>query len=247
MGLFFIAAFPVVLALVFAAWKTLFATDPLSFMYPNALLFTGRREEAKALWHKMIKINENIVYDHPHVPVIDAKDYTFEGLRRATDNWRYPAIVRGLFNNTPGSTKWITPDYLPSRLGEFVIPAVRGAVVGKLQNDRVLMSFADAFKEVHGNPDSKTYIFFPVKSRFNFNGSDVGSLEKLQETVNEVVLHDLELKRIWNGFGTKDHSTYFGAQIIIGQGSDDDDTTTGTGWHCAAGNNWFVQVSVFVD
>ena len=240
--LFFAAVLPIVLLAVFSAWKTWFATDPLSFMYPNALLFTSRREEARAAWSKLVKIDESIVYDHPHVPIILAKDYSFESLRRATENFRYPAIVRGLFNDTRASRLWPTADYLPSKLGEFRIPAVRNALVGKMQNDRVVMSFAEAFQSIHADPESKTYIFFPVKSRFSFNGSDVGSLEALQTAVNELALSDIELHRIWPGFGTKAHSTYFGTQIIIGQGSEDDEQTTGTGWHCAMGNNYFVQV-----
>lgn len=226
------------------AYWTWLATDPLSFMYPNFLLFTSYREEARNAWSKLVKIDESIEYDSPHIPIIAAKDYTFESLRRATENFRYPAIVRGLFNDAPATEKWITKDYLPSKLGDFKIPAIRGAQLGKVQNDRVLMSFAEAFDTIISDENSKMYIFFPVKSRFNFNGSDVGSMEALQEAVNDVVLNDLELSRIWKGFGTKAHKTYFGSQIIVGQGTDDDETTTGTGWHCAAGNNWFIQVSL---
>jgi hypothetical protein len=195
------------------------------------------------LWNKLVQIDTNIIREPAHVPVILAKDYTFDALRKATENWRYPAIVRGLFNNTVGMNKWSTPDYLPSRLGEFTVPVVRGAVVGKVQNDRVNMKFKEAFDELVGDPESKYYLFFPVKSRFGFNGSDIGSLKALQDAVNDVVLNDLELKRIWPGFGTKAHSTFFGSQIIVGQGTDDE-TTTGTGWHCAMGNNWFIQVSL---
>jgi hypothetical protein len=61
------------------------------------------------------------------------------------------------------------------------------------------------------------------------------------------VKEDLEIdKRIWNGFGTKAHSTFFGSQFVIGQGTNDTDATTGTGWHCAFGNNWFAQVGFCV-
>lgn len=232
-----------VIAAILPAYWTILSTDPLSFMYPNFLLFTPYREEARAAWNKLVKIDEGIELDHPHVPIIQAKDYTFETLKRATENFRYPAIVRGLFSDAPATKLWLTEDYLPSKIGTHKIPAIRGAVIGKVQNDRVIMTFADAFKEIVTDEESKLYIFFPVKSRFNFNGSDVGSIEALQEAVNDVVYNDLELKRIWPGFGSKAHSTFFGSQIIIGQGSDDDETTTGTGWHCAAGNNWFIQVS----
>ena len=62
----------------------------------------------------------------------------------------------------------------------------------------------------------------------------------------KVVSDDLDLSRIWSGFGSKIHKTFYGSQLIIGRGSDENTTgsTTGTGWHCAAGNNWFVQVRV---
>lgn len=62
------------------------------------------------------------------------------------------------------------------------------------------------------------------------------------DQVDEVCVRDLELHRLWRGFGTASHKTYVGAQIIIGRGTNDTDETTGTGWHCAAGNNWFAQV-----
>lgn len=239
---FALAVIPIIFALLFPMWKTLQAGDPLEYMLPNLLLFTPFREQAKAAWFRVVKINKAVKRSPTHVPVIAAEDYTFEGMREATENWRYPAIVRGFFNGTPAQEKWVTLDYLPSRLGKFSVPVVKSALVGKLQNDRSIEKFGDAFRDLMTDDNSKAYLFFPVKSRFNFNGSDLGSLEALQKEVDDIVLHDLELHRIWNGFGTKAHSTYFGGQIIIGKGSDDDAQTTGTGWHCAAGNNWFAQV-----
>jgi NDP-sugar pyrophosphorylase family protein len=139
----------------------------------------------------------------------------------------------------------VDPDYLPSLIGDFTIPVVKKAIYGTLQNDRAEMTFRESFQDVITNDDSKLYLFFPVKSRFNFNGSDIGSLERLQEAVNDVVLKDLKInEKIWNGFGTKKHSTYFGSQFVIGKGSADTAETTGTGWHCAAGNNYFIQVQI---
>jgi hypothetical protein len=51
-------------------------------------------------------------------------------------------------------------------------------------------------------------LFFPVKSRFTFNGSDAGSAATLQEKVDEICLRDLDLNRLWKGFGSKSHKTY---------------------------------------
>ena len=120
---------------------------------------------------------------------------------------------------------------------------MRNAVYGTLQNDRSVMKFEDAYSEILDDNDSKLYLFFPVKSRFSFNHSELGALEVLQDAINEVVQEDLELDRIWKGFGKKStHKTFYGSQLIIGRGSSNSSDTTGTGWHCAAGNNWFVQV-----
>ncbi len=216
-SLFFWATVPVVLFVFVPVYRTLSALDPVHFIFPNFLLFTNQRNATRAYWEKHLKIDTNIIHEPTHLPVINAADFTMESLKRATENWRYPAVVRGLFNNTPAMEKWPTLDYLPSRIGHFQIPVVRNAIVGQVQNDRVTQSFSEAFTEIITNPDSKHYLFFPVKSRFNFNGSDIGSLEALQEEINKIALEDLQLERIWPGFGTKIHKTYFGSQLIIGQ------------------------------
>mmetsp|Transcript_1477 Transcript_1477/g.2426 ORF Transcript_1477/g.2426 Transcript_1477/m.2426 type:complete len:359 (+) Transcript_1477:42-1118(+) len=229
-------------ALVFPFLRTFQAGHPFSYMYPNFLLFTSMRKEAKAIWPEVLKFGEEKI-EPTHVPIIEAADYSMEALRKATKNWRSPAIVRGLFSGSPATSKWDQEGYLSSKIGDFKIPVVRDAVYGTLQNDRAVIPFRDAYSEILSDENSKVYMFFPVKSRFSFNHSDVGSLEELQSRINQVVLEDLEIDtRIWHGFGTDKHANYFGSQLIIGRGSNDTASTTGTGWHCAAGNNWFVQV-----
>jgi hypothetical protein len=237
---------PVIVAVGFPLWKFYLTSDPISYILPNLLLFTSYREETKAIWHDIVKIDTKIHRDTAHVPIIEYKDYTFERLKEATENFRYPAVIRGMFLDTPAVKKWADPEYLPSKIGSYKIPVVRTATYGTLQNDRTVMPFGEAFKGLVGDEQSKMYLFFPVKSRFNFNGTaELKELEALQEKLNEVTLEDLELHRIWQGFGTKAHKAYFGSQLIVGRGSNDTDDTTGTGWHCAAGNNWFVQVILF--
>jgi hypothetical protein len=84
-------------------------------------------------------------------------------------------------------------------------------------------------------------MFFPVKSRFTFNHSELNKVDALQKEIDKLVLTDLDLDRIWPGFGR--HKAYYGSQLIAGRGSNTSDQTTGTGWHCAIGNNWFAQVA----
>ena len=157
------------------------------------------------------------------------------------DRVRFP---RGLFNGTTGVTKWATEDYLPTVFGNFTIPIVRNAVVGTLQDDRVVVSFESAFKEMYRSKSSKQYLFFPVKSRYTFNGSEAGSAEALHEACNVIAEKDLDLSRIWKGFGTKAHKTLVGSQFVIGKSvAPPSKDSTGSDWHCAIGNNWFVQVA----
>jgi len=221
------------------------AGDPMSYMYPNFLLFTGFRQEAIDAWKAVLKVDTNVKRHHTHIAEIDAKDYTFDALRAATDNWRHPAVVRGLFKGTTATKRWSEPGYLSSKIGSHNIPVVQNAAYGTLQNDRKASTFGDAYEELLADEKSKMYLFFPVKSRFNFNGStsSADSHEALQNSVNQLTLDDLEIhKRIWNGFGTPYHKKYIGSQLIFGRGTNDTDATTGTGWHCAGGNNYFIQV-----
>lgn len=237
-----VVPFIVALVAMFPVYKTLSAGDPLSHMLPNFLLFTPFRQTVKDMWPTLIKIDRNVRRTHHQIPEIDAKDYTFESMRAATDNWRHPAVVRGFFNGTVAMQKWADPNYLSSKIGDFEVPVVADATYGTLQNQRLKMTFREAFDDVVHNEKSRKYLFFPVNSRENFNHSVAGKAEALREKINEAVLNDLDLSRIWQGFGTKNHKNYFGAQFVIGRGSSDTEETSGTGWHCAAGNNWFAQV-----
>jgi len=233
----------VVIAAIFPVIRTKQALDPLTFMIPNALLYTPYRELAKSYWESLVKVDKSIIREPLQIPIIEAKDYSFESLRRATENFRYPAVVRGLFKDAPGATKWKDIEYVNSRLGKYIVPAVRTAVYGTLQNDRALMPFSEAFTDIVSNEQSKMYLFFPVESRTNFNHSDAGMNVALKKAVNDLVEDDLEIsKRIWPGFGGPNHKNFHGSQLIVGRGSNDSETTTGTGWHCAPGNNWFIQV-----
>jgi hypothetical protein len=85
----------------------------------------------------------------------------------------------------------------------------------------------------------KEYIFFPVKSRFSFNGSEAGSDDHLQEAVDELCRSDLGLDRLWPGFATKRHTNFIACQMIIGKSTMEfSNQSTGSDWHCAGGNNW---------
>lgn len=236
----------VIIASLIPMYWTVLSGDPYFHFLPNLLLFTGYREYTRSLWISYLHFDKRVKRDPTHIAEIQAKDFNFEALRYATENFKYPAVVRGLFLDTVAVKKWGEPGYLSSKIGEYAVPVVRTAVYNTLQNERFTTTFEDAYEEILRNESSKQYLFFPVQSRFNFNTSVAAEEAKkeLKKKINQLVLDDLEIdKRIWNGFGTPIHRTYFGSQLVMGRGSNDSDFTTGTGWHCAMGNNWFAQVA----
>lgn len=87
----------------FVVAKTRLAGNSLKTIFPNFLLFTPYRQLTIDLWNNLIEINQDVIIDHPHIPIIEAEKYSFETLRVATENFRYPAVVRGLFKDTIGN------------------------------------------------------------------------------------------------------------------------------------------------
>lgn len=238
------AVIAVLVALIPVYW-TYLSGDPFSAMYANFLLFTPFRESARSAWANIVHFDSAVSKGHTPIPEIQAEDYSFETLRYATENFKYPAVVRGLFKGTPAIEKWAEPGYLASKIGKYNVPVTRKAIYGTLQNDRYTGSFGDAYEEILADTNSTLYLFFPVQSRFNFNASspEVAAQKELKESINQIMIDDLHIDQtLWKGFGTKQHKTYFGSQIIAGRGKNNT-ITTGTGWHCAMGNNWFVQVA----
>ena len=100
------------------------------------------------------------------VPDIDAKDYTYEKLREMTNNFRSPAVIRGIFKGTRALERWLEPGYLSSKaLGDLEIPVIVNATYGTRQNQREVMKFGEAYEEILRNENSPYYLFFPVMSR----------------------------------------------------------------------------------
>lgn len=213
----------------------------ITTLYPYLLLVSPFREENRLAWLSYVPLETRIIRPPKQVPEILAKDYSFEAIRIASRDFRIPVIVRGLFKESVAVKTWKSPERLASKLGDFNIPVVRNAVVGTLQDQREIVRFDDSYRELLSLNYSKEYLFFPVKSRFTFNGSEAGSVAKLQQAVDEVCAEDFNFDLIWPGFGSKTHTTFAGAQFVIGKSTTEfTNKTTGSDWHCAIGNNWFI-------
>ena len=225
----------------------LHSDSSIAFYLLLCMPFDVFRETTLQHWKTNIRKNLDRRVLHPSAPIpeISASAFTYDVMKKATFNFRYPAVVRGLFNNTKAQKLWPTLDYLPGILS-FQIPVVKDARVGTLQNERELVSFAEAFRKMLKRPSSKEYLFFPVKSRFTFKGSKEGNAAELQDKVNKLVAEDLDLDRISLGFGVPEkHKAFVGSQMIIGKSkSGITNESTGSDFHCAAGNNWFIMVEI---
>lgn len=239
---YFWVLLPILLAVV-PVWRLNRSGSPLSHWFPNVLMYTNQRELLKETWKKLSVVDRKVHYESVHIPIIQSGDFSFERLKLATQNFRRPVVVKGMFADAPALTKWLERDYLPSQLKDHQIPLVHGAVVGKLQNNRTILGFEDGWHDVYDNEDSKSLLFFPVRAQFHLETQTAEQVEALETAVNDMTRRDLGLDRIWRGFGDKKtHKNFHGTQLIIGRGSANANTT-GTWWHCAPGNNWFVQVA----
>jgi hypothetical protein len=84
--------------------------------------------------------------------------------------------------------RWHEKDYLNNIIGDFLIPLVLNARIGSLQNERNVTYFKDAFSKIYSSEYTTDYIFFPVKSRFQFPGwEDVKNQEKALDAALEKV------------------------------------------------------------
>lgn len=237
---------PIVLLSMFIGYlvyrNATYAKDPIMYMIPNFLMFTPFLETTTAIWKMMIKYPDEPI-EPQQIPEIQAKDFSMERMREATNNWRSPAVVRGLFANTTATKRWGEPGYLKSIIGQYQIPVVTNTSWDKGQQNRSMTPIGEAWDEILANELSRTYMFFPVKSRYQVvNHTQTLLDEELVDKVNKLVRGDLDFDRIWKGFGSETHKTFVGSQMIAGRGMKQAKETTGTGFHCAVGNNWFIQV-----
>lgn len=173
-----------------------------------------------------------------HIPEIYPNvegNLDFEELRRATDNFRVPAVVRGLFKDTVALKKWTQTGYLEQKFSNFSMVINHNGIAERKKNIDKMANIGETFKDILADRNDKKMLFFP-KAR---------DPRPIKDAVNNVTHTDLEVERkLWRGFGTESHKTYIQSSIIMANGFSQENggKTSGTWWHCAIGNNWFVQV-----
>lgn len=228
------------LAIIIGVRNATYANHPVSFLVPNFLMFTPFRAATLKAWDRVLEYDTSKEVEPVPIPEMNATDFTFDALRQLTHNFRSPAIVRGMFANTAAVEKWPVPGYMAEKVGNHRVNAIQGAYIDVMDSEREAQAetFAEAYQHILLQENSTKYLFFPDAS----SDSNAEYQQNLVSTVNELVRVDLDLDRLWNGFGL--HSTFQISQIIVGRGRPSPDLRpTGSNWHCAIGNNWFAQVA----
>lgn len=224
-----------------------YSRDPFIHLIPNLLFcLTPFRRLTQSAWKHFVVYPSEKQEPTP-IPEMSADEYSYDKLRELTDNFRNPAVVRGLFVDAPATQRWAVSGYLSQNttLRDWHLLVVDNAQFGGTQKNRTVMRFRDVMEEIITDEDTKKYLFFPQLARDvpTEYSEDPDTKESLKDVVHDIVTEDLDLQRIFEGFGTKSHRAYLGSQMIAGRGKSNKTTTTGTGWHCAGGNNWFIQVA----
>ena len=79
-------------------------------------------------------------------------------MKIVTENFKKPAVVRGLFLNTPATELWKSADYLIGKIGHHKIDVVKNATINSgdgTQSNRIVLPLNEVITEIFGNSESK--------------------------------------------------------------------------------------------
>lgn len=230
-----------VIFLSYCAARTLKAGDPLTYMIPNTLLYTPYYKYATPIWkyldppRRLPLKNEQKIIRTIHV-----EDYDFAKFKELTEDFRYPGVIKGLFKNTTAVEKWTEKGYLSETIGEFDVK-VRVRINDTSEFNNTMATFEESYDTMIEDENYKGRLFFPV-----FTKSKEGTKNhNVHDAVNKVVQGDLDLDRIWKGFGRYEtHGSLIGHQFSIGRAKPPEEQDIPTfDWHCEPGSNWYAQIS----
>jgi len=214
---------------------------PLSFIYPNFLLFyTGNNYFLSQHWPKIATQSKEKILPEP-IPEISAEEYTQAALKELSFDLTRPVVIRGLFENANAIKKWPQDGYLSSKLGDYLVRSINLGPFPSPQDNRTVMPISQAVDEIFYNKDSMRYLFFPMIGK-QYDSPDIEP-PALTKVTNQLLLDDLEIdKKIYPGYGSKTDRKFLGQNVLVGRGKKNVKETTGTPWHNAIGFNYFIQV-----
>ena len=182
------------------------------YFIPNLLLLTPFRNYTKKMWDQTVSVDKTIFYKPSRIPIIYKKDYNYDILKKASNYFREPVLIKGLFLDTPAVNNWAKTGYLSSsKIGNYSIYVKMDSTYHKSNNSKTIMKFKDVFENILHNPNDKSYLFFP---KIFSNDKMIGTEKELTIDVNNIIKEDLLLdSRIYEGY-TK-HPNYRGGLIKL--------------------------------
>lgn len=186
--------------------------EPLIHIVPNLLfLFPYLCRIAPYFWVDPSKLIPE-VGEHKAIREISAEEYSYEKLREVTENFYYPAVIRGIFNNTVATKRWTEKGYLASKIGQFMVDIRFCDVYGDVEH--IFEPFEKGFHELLGNENSKSCLFFPLFTR----AENKTTIVDFKNAVTKVAREDLNLERLRQGFASESHTNLHGCQMVAGRG-----------------------------
>jgi len=221
-------------------WVPLVVTgtwDPCFFRNPRTAALVVRASEATL---------PKEVQEATPVTELAAANYSFEALGEASENWREPVVVRGLFDVGNSAAVF-------DALRGFDVSVVQNSSLGKDHDfncgnvpegrvDSKMENFGAAFDEIVAGTSSKTIVVPPASrsDRRNDPALDAALVKAVDDIINLPALGGP-----WREKGTA-YSTM--TQLFIGRGAtrgalSEDKAGLGTGYHADVCNNFFVQLA----
>ncbi len=171
------------------------------------------------------------------IPELQANDFSYEYIRKISNNFQLPIVIRGLFNDSEAVKKW-NADYFQQNYGnETLITVTEGRVEKQYENtDNTANGYAyQRLMRVCKMPLKKALEHMKQGEKFY-----ISNIDTIFRKNNELLDH-LEFKERIKPWAYNPYSP-MAAQLFLGYGSNDTKESTGTMFHAAHNANFFVQV-----
>jgi hypothetical protein len=174
------------------------------------------------------------------VPELQTSEYSFAALRRLSEGFRRPVVVRGLFADAPALERWKTPEYMLERNRDekYLV-----ATCGRLELQLKLASELDPKDFARVFPLAELPLLEIIERIKQGEPLYINNLDTIFRR-DPRLLADLAIPQIvtewWEGSDVPLDPVM--VQMFMGAGTEDPETTTGSGLHCARHANLFIQV-----
>lgn len=206
--------------------------------YARAPLGSPLERRKRRTWQQLDRVRPPAIVTP--VPELQASEYSFAALRKASADFRRPVVVRDLFASAPALERWKSPDYFLERGGDEVYLV---ATCGRLREQVKLASEVDPKDFAQVFPLAELPLAEIIARIKQGEPLYINNLDTMFRR-DPRLLADLAIPQIvtewWEGPDFPLDPVM--VQMFMTAGTDDPEDTTGSGLHCARHANFFIQV-----